>query len=146
MSDEAQSCRTISQRALRLAALPVLISLFRHAHPVLPRAGGDSRDLHFSCRIALVDVGDGRVLGRPIVRRGASIPSAVAKSYHLCSAFKDSCLCALVDYQDVGAGYALRHLRQLRQALVGQLVHGSLVQIIPGGLLGSVILAIKRRS
>jgi hypothetical protein len=143
MSDEAQSCRTISQRALRLAALPVLISLFRHAHPVLPRAGGDSRDLHFSCRIALVDVGDGRVLGRPIVRRGASISSAVAKSYHLCSAFKDSCLCALVDYQDVRAGYALR---QLGQALVGQLVHGSLVQIIPGGLLGSVILAIKRRS
>lgn len=32
------------------------------------------------------------------------------------------------------------------QALVGQLVSGSLVQIIPGGLLGSVILAIKRRS
>ena len=31
------------------------------------------------------------------------------------------------------------------QALVGQLVFGSLVQIIPGGLLGSLTLAIKRR-
>ncbi len=31
------------------------------------------------------------------------------------------------------------------QALVGQLVYGSLVQIIPGGLLGSLTLAIKRR-
>ncbi len=30
------------------------------------------------------------------------------------------------------------------QALVGQLVYGSLVQIIPGGLLGSLTLAIKR--
>ena len=30
------------------------------------------------------------------------------------------------------------------QALVGQLVYGSLVQIIPGVLLGSLILAIKR--
>ena len=32
------------------------------------------------------------------------------------------------------------------QALVGQLVYGSLVQIIPGGLLGSMTLAIKRRN
>jgi hypothetical protein len=31
------------------------------------------------------------------------------------------------------------------QALVGQLVYGSLVQIIPGGLLGSLTLAIRRR-
>jgi hypothetical protein len=31
------------------------------------------------------------------------------------------------------------------QALVGQLVYGSLVQIIPGFLLGSLTLAIKRR-
>ena len=31
------------------------------------------------------------------------------------------------------------------QALVGQIVYGSLVQIIPGGLLGSLTLAIKRR-
>ena len=30
------------------------------------------------------------------------------------------------------------------QALVGQLVYGSLVQIIPGGLLGSLTLAINR--
>ena len=32
------------------------------------------------------------------------------------------------------------------QALVGQLVYGSLVQIIPGGLLGSLTLAIKRHN
>lgn len=32
-----------------------------------------------------------------------------------------------------------------RQALFGQLVIGSLVQIVPGGLLGSLTLAIKRR-
>ncbi len=31
------------------------------------------------------------------------------------------------------------------QALVGQLLYGSLVQIIPGGVLGSLTLAIKRR-
>jgi len=31
------------------------------------------------------------------------------------------------------------------QALVGQLVLGPFVQIIPGGLLGSLTLAIKRR-
>ena len=31
------------------------------------------------------------------------------------------------------------------QALVGQFVFGSLVQIIPGGLLGSLTLAIRRR-
>ena len=31
------------------------------------------------------------------------------------------------------------------QALVGQLVYGSLVQIIPGGVLGSLTLAIRRR-
>ena len=30
------------------------------------------------------------------------------------------------------------------QALIGQLVYGALVQIIPGGLLGSLTLAIKR--
>ena len=30
------------------------------------------------------------------------------------------------------------------QALVGQLVYGSLVQVIPGGLLGSLTLVIKR--
>ena len=44
-----------------------------------------------------------------------------------------------------GLGTHYDILENWGQALVGHLVLGSLVQIIPGGLLGSLTLAIKRR-
>ncbi len=133
------------RRALRLAALPVLISLF--VTPVrffLERAGIPEififligllwLTLAFSVfwgiklsaeehpyRLLLLSL----VFFSPPSRIPVFVLWWVTKTYGL------------------GTHYDI--FDSLDQALVGQLVFGSLVQIIPGGLLGSVTIAIKRR-
>ncbi len=83
-------------------------------------------------------------MGNQIIRRRASVLDTVIESFLFCTAFQSSGICALWITKTWGLGTHYDIFDSWDQALIGQIVYGSLVQIIPGSLLGSLTLAIRR--
>ena len=134
----------MTQRALRLAALPVLISLFVTPVRFFLELAGIPEVYIFLIGLLWLTLAFAVFWGIRL--------SAEEHPYQLL-------LLSLVFFSPLsripvfvlwwitktwGLGTHYDIFDSWDQALVGQLVYGSLVQIIPGGLLGSLTLGIKR--
>ncbi len=135
---------TLIRRALRLAAWPVLIAMF-----ITP--------VRFFLELAGVPTVYVFLIGLLWLSLGVSIYwgvrlSAEVQPYRLLwlslalfsppSRFPVFLLWWITHTWGLGTHYDM--FDSWDQALVGQLFYGSLIQIIPGGLLGSLTLAIRR--
>ena len=133
------------RRALRLAALPVLISLFVTPVRFFLELAGIPEVYIFLIGLLWLTLAFAVIWGIRLSAEehpyGLLLLSLVF--FSPLSRIPVFVLWWITKTWELGTHYDI--FDSWDQALVGQLLYGSLVQIIPGGVLGSLTLAIKRR-